>query len=205
MKPVVLGITGASGAIYGVRILQELAALGIDVHLVVTRWGRRTIEHETKYSMADLTALAATVVPEGDQTALVASGSFRTAGMIVAPCSAKSLAAIAHGLSDNLLVRAADVTLKERRRLLLLVRETPLHEAHLNNMLAVTRMGGVVMPPVPAFYQRPGQPRRGRRPHRHAGVGRVRHRVRCHRRRRRPLGRPARYQATSLRNTKQRP
>lgn len=155
MKPVVLGISGASGAIYGVRILQELAALGIDVHLVVTRWGRRTIEHETEYSIADLTALAAAVVPEGDQTALVASGSFRTAGMIVAPCSAKSLAAIAHGLSENLLVRAADVTLKERRRLVLLVRETPLHEAHLTNMLAVTRMGGIIMPPVPAFYRRP--------------------------------------------------
>jgi 4-hydroxy-3-polyprenylbenzoate decarboxylase len=154
-RPIVLGISGASGAIYGVRLLEKLAALHVDVHLVVTRWGRRTIEHETGLTVRDLERLVTTVVAEGDQSALVASGSFRTAGMVVAPCSAKSLAAIATGLADNLLVRAADVTLKERRRLILLFRETPLHEVHLENMLRVTRMGGIIMPPVPAFYQLP--------------------------------------------------
>lgn len=154
-RPLVVGISGASGAIYGVRLLSILHAHSVAVHLVVSAWGRRTVEHETGLTVAELGGLATEVEPNGNQAARISSGSFPTAGMIVAPCSAKTLASIATGMADTLLTRAADVHLKERRRLVLMVRETPLHQVHLENMLTVTRMGAVVLPPVPAFYQRP--------------------------------------------------
>ncbi len=152
---VVVGITGASGAVYGVRTLERLRALGVESHLVVTPAGVLSAHHELGTDRAALESLADHVHAPGDIAACVASGSFGASGMIVAPCSMKSLAAIAHGLSDNLLTRAADVMLKERRRLLLMVRETPLNLAHLRNMVAVTEMGAIVFPPLPAFYHRP--------------------------------------------------
>jgi len=151
----VVGITGASGAIYGVRLLERLRDLPVETHLIASRWARVTIEHETGRSFAEVKALADVVHAEDDQAATVSSGSFLTAGMIIAPCSTKTLAAIANGFSYNLICRAADVVLKERRRLVLAVRETPLHAAHLRNMLAVTDMGAIVAPPVPAFYAKP--------------------------------------------------
>lgn len=152
---VIVGITGATGAIYGVRALETLAAQGVQTHLILSPWGKRTIEHETGRSVADVQALATTVEGFGDLASRVSSGSFETAGMLIAPCSVKTLAAIAVGLADNLISRAADVVLKESRRLVMLVRETPLHEIHLDNMLRLARMGATVMPPVPAFYNNP--------------------------------------------------
>ena len=154
-RRLVLGITGASGAVYGVRLLERARTLGIETHLVVTAAGVLNAHHELGLDRAALEALADQAYAVGDVGACVASGSFPTDAMVVAPCSMKSLAAIAHGLSDNLLTRAADVTLKERRRLLLMVRETPFNLAHLRNMTAVTEMGGIVFPPLPAFYNRP--------------------------------------------------
>jgi len=154
-KRVVVGITGATGAIYGVRTLQALAAAGVETHLVMSRWGQRTLEHECATSAAQIRALASIAHGEGNMGATISSGSFRTDGMVITPCSMRTLAAIAHGLSDNLLQRAADVTLKERRKLVLVARETPLSEIHLENMLKLARMGVVILPPVPAFYNRP--------------------------------------------------
>ena len=154
-RRLVLGITGASGAIYGVRLLQRARALGAETHLVVTPAGVLHAHHELDLGRAALDALADKSYAPGDIGACVASGSFDTAAMVVAPCSMKTLAAIAHGFGDNLLTRAADVTLKERRRLILLVRETPFNLAHLRNMTAVTEMGGIVFPPLPAFYNKP--------------------------------------------------
>ena len=151
----VVGITGASGAVYGVRLLQRARALGAETHLVVTPAGVLNAHHELDLGRAALDALADKSYAPGDIGACVASGSFDTAAMVVAPCSMKTLAAIAHGFGDNLLTRAADVTLKERRRLILLVRETPFNLAHLRNMTAVTEMGGIIFPPLPAFYHRP--------------------------------------------------
>ena len=151
----VVGITGASGAVYGVRLLQRARALGLETHLVVTPAGVLNAHHELGLDRAALDALADRSHAPADIGACVASGSFDTAAMVVAPCSMKTLAAIAHGFGDNLLTRAADVTLKERRRLILMVRETPFNLAHLRNMTAVTEMGGVVFPPLPAFYNRP--------------------------------------------------
>ncbi len=152
---IVVGITGASGALYGVRLLERARALGVQTHLVATPAGVINVHHELGLDRAELEALADHAHTHADIGACIASGSFATEAMIVAPCSMKSLAAIAHGLGDNLLTRAADVTLKERRRLVLLVRETPLNLAHLRNMTAVTEMGGVIFPPLPAFYHRP--------------------------------------------------
>lgn len=152
---VVVGITGATGAVYGVRLLARLRALGACTHLVVTPAGVLNCHHELGLARSDLEALADVVHPPGDIGASIASGSFPVQAMVVAPCSMKTLAAIAHGLGDNLLTRAADVTLKERRRLLLMVRETPLNLAHLRNMVAATEMGAIVFPPLPAFYHRP--------------------------------------------------
>ena len=154
-RRLVVGITGASGAIYGVRLLQRARALGAETHLVVTSAGVLNAHHELDLGRAALDALADKSYAPGDIGACVASGSFDTAAMVVAPCSMKTLAAIAHGFGDNLLTRAADVTLKERRRLILLVRETPFNLAHLRNMTAVTEMGGIVFPPLPAFYNKP--------------------------------------------------
>jgi 4-hydroxy-3-polyprenylbenzoate decarboxylase len=152
---IVVGITGASGAVYGVRLLQRLRELGTRTHLVVTPAGVLNVHHELGLDRVALDALADESHAPGDIGACIASGSFAAQAMVVAPCSMRTLAAIAHGLSDNLLTRAADVTLKERRRLLLMVRETPFNLAHLRNMTAVTEMGGIVFPPLPAFYHRP--------------------------------------------------
>jgi 4-hydroxy-3-polyprenylbenzoate decarboxylase len=152
---VVVGVTGASGAVYAVRLLERLRALGAYTHLVATPAGILNVHHELGLDRAGLEALADAAHAPGDVGACIASGSHRTEAMVVVPCSMKTLAAIAHGFGDNLLTRAADVTLKERRRLLLLVRETPFNLAHLRNMTAVTEMGGIVFPPLPAFYHRP--------------------------------------------------
>jgi flavin prenyltransferase len=151
----IVGITGASGAIYGVRLLERLREVDVEVHLIATSWARVTIEHETTYSFSDVKALADVVYGEGDQAAAVSSGSFLTEGMVIAPCSTKTLGAIANGFAYNLVCRAADVVLKERRKLVLAVRETPLHAIHLRNMLTLTEMGVLICPPVPAFYNKP--------------------------------------------------
>ena len=152
---VVVGITGASGAVYGVRLLERLRELQVRTHLVVTSAGVLNVHHELGLDRGALEQLADEVHALGDVGACIASGSHPTNAMVVAPCSMKTLAAIAHGFGDNLLTRAADVTLKERRRLVLMVRETPFNLAHLRNMTAVTEMGGIVFPPLPAFYHRP--------------------------------------------------
>jgi 4-hydroxy-3-polyprenylbenzoate decarboxylase len=154
-RRLIVGITGASGAIYGVRLLERLHELDVETHLIATKWARVTIEHETAWSWTDIRGLADVVHAEGDQSATVSSGSFRTDGMIIAPCSVKTLAAIANGFAHNLVCRAADVVLKERRRLVLAVRETPLHAIHLRTMLTLTDMGASICPPTPAFYNRP--------------------------------------------------
>ena len=155
MNSIVVGITGASGVIYGVKILEVLSKLGMETHLIITQAGLKNLEIETSHTLTGLKSMASHVYDEGDLSAPLASGSFRVDGMVIAPCSIKTLSAIANSYSHNLLVRAADVMLKERRRLVLLIRETPLHEGHLELMLRVTRMGGIIMPPVPAFYHHP--------------------------------------------------
>ena len=153
---IIVGISGASGAIYGVRLLQALHTLpGIETHAVISDAGWLNITHELGLERTHAPALADVVHSIDHIGASIASGSFRASGMVVAPCSMRTLAAIAHGLADNLLTRAADVMLKERRRLILLARETPLHLVHLRNMTTVTEMGAIVCPPVPAFYQKP--------------------------------------------------
>jgi 4-hydroxy-3-polyprenylbenzoate decarboxylase len=151
----IIGITGATGTIYGVRLLERLRESGVETHLVISRWGARTLLHETPYTREQVEALATVAYAPGDMGASISSGSFRTDGMIIAPCSAKSLAGIAHGYGENLIHRAADVVLKERRKLVLAVREAPLSAIHLENMLTLTRMGAMVMPPLPAFYNHP--------------------------------------------------
>ncbi len=151
----VVGITGATGAIFGVRLLQALRATGVETHLIVSKWGAHTLTEETPYSLERVREMAAYSYSPGDQGAAISSGSFLTSGMVIAPCSARTLAAIATGQGDNLIHRAADVVLKERRKLVLLVRETPLNEIHLENMLKLARMGVVILPPVPAFYNHP--------------------------------------------------
>ncbi|MGA1287122.1 MAG: UbiX family flavin prenyltransferase [Rubrivivax sp.] len=148
-------MSGASGAVYGVRLLDRARTLGVETHLVASPAGVLNVHHELGLDRKSLEARADHAHSPGDVGACVASGSFDTAAMVVAPCSMRTLAAVAHGLSDNLLTRAADVTLKERRRLLLMVRETPFNLAHLRNMTAVTEMGGIIFPPLPAFYHRP--------------------------------------------------
>jgi flavin prenyltransferase len=152
---IVVGITGASGAVYGVRLLKRLRELGTQTHLVASAAGVVNVHHEIGLDRKSLEALADHAYSPADVGAAIASGSFATQAMVIAPCSMKTLASIAHGLSDNLLTRAADVVLKERRRLVLMVRETPFNLAHLRNMTAVTEMGGVIFPPLPAFYHRP--------------------------------------------------
>jgi 4-hydroxy-3-polyprenylbenzoate decarboxylase len=152
---IVVGVTGATGAVYAQRLLQRLRAAGRETHLVATPAGVLSIHHELGLDRSALEALADHSYSPADVGAAIASGSFATAAMVIAPCSMKTLASVAHGLSDNLLTRAADVALKERRRLVLMVRETPFNLAHLRNMTAVTEMGGIVFPPLPAFYHRP--------------------------------------------------
>lgn len=154
-RRLVVGISGASGFVYGVRLLELLQQLGIESHLVLSRAALLTMAHETDYKLADVIARASHHHRAEDVAAGIASGSFRCLGMVVAPCSMRTLAEIASGASSSLLTRAADVTLKERRPLVLMARETPLTLAHLRNMTAVTEMGGIIAPPVPAFYARP--------------------------------------------------
>jgi flavin prenyltransferase len=151
----VVGISGASGVIYGVRLLQALKDLPVETHLVMTRTAEVTLGHETKMKVAEVRRLAGTAYGIDDLAAAISSGSFRTMGMIVAPCSMRSLGEIANGITSNLLTRAADVVLKERRRLVLLARETPLHAIHLRNMTRLAEMGAIIAPPVPAFYNQP--------------------------------------------------
>jgi 4-hydroxy-3-polyprenylbenzoate decarboxylase len=154
-RRLVVGITGATGVVYGIRLLQTLKTTDVETHLVVSRWGARTLIHETSHSLAEVKAMATRSYSENDQGARISSGSFLTLGMVIAPCSMKTLSAIAHGHNDDLIHRAADVVLKEKRRLVLVVREAPLSEIHLENMLKLARMGVLIMPPVPAFYNQP--------------------------------------------------
>jgi len=155
-KRIVVGISGASGAVYGARLLQALREIGgVESHLVVSSAGWRNLRHELDMERAEIEALADVAHELDNVGASIASGSFAAHAMVVAPCSMRTLAAIAHGLADNLLTRAADVMLKERRRLVLMVRESPLHLVHLRNMATVTELGAICCPPMPAFYQRP--------------------------------------------------
>ena len=153
--PIIVGISGASGAIYGVRLLEALHDKKIPAHLIISKSAALTLKEETDVSIDHVRALAQTTYQNTDIGAAISSGSFRTRGMVIAPCSIRTLSDIAYGTTDSLLSRAADVTLKERRRLVLVVREAPLHAGHLRSMLAATENGAVIVPPVPAFYHRP--------------------------------------------------
>ncbi|NQS75111.1 MAG: UbiX family flavin prenyltransferase [Peptococcaceae bacterium] len=155
MNKVVLGISGATGAIYGIRFLEEAKKAGVATHLILSNSAQRTISFETDYSLDHIIQLAEDHYPNSDIGAPPASGSFMHLGMVVAPCSMKTLSAIANGHADNLINRAADVTIKERRRLVLVVRETPFSPIHLENMLKLSRIGVIIMPPVPSFYNKP--------------------------------------------------
>jgi 4-hydroxy-3-polyprenylbenzoate decarboxylase len=154
-RRLIVGITGASGAIYGIRLLELLRAAGIETHLIMSRAAQTALAAETRLKVADVEALANVVHPNTDMAAACSSGSFRNLGMIIAPCSIKTMAEIATGVTANLISRAADVALKERRRVVLLLRETPLHLGHIRSMAAVTEAGAIVYPPVPAFYAQP--------------------------------------------------
>lgn len=154
-RRLVIGISGSSGVVYGVRLLELLKPLPIETHAVVTRSAAITLAHETRYKLAAVKALADKCYDNDDIAAAIASGSFKTLGMVVAPCSMRSMSEIATGVTSGLLTRAADVVLKERRRLVLMVRETPLHLGHLRTMTALTEMGAIVAPPMPAFYGKP--------------------------------------------------
>jgi len=155
-RRIVVAISGASGAVYGVRLLQRLRAVGgVQTHLTVSEAGWLNVQQELDMDRAEFETLADVVYPVREVGSAIASGSFQCDGMVIAPCSMRTLAAVAYGLADNLITRAADVMLKERRRLILMVREAPLNLAHLRNMTSVTEMGGIIFPPVPAFYQRP--------------------------------------------------
>ena len=151
----IVAITGATGTIFGVRLLQMLQGSGVETHLIMSKWGARTLIHETDYTVEQVERMATRNYPLGDQGAAISSGSFTTLGMVIAPCSMRTLASIANGLGDNLIHRAADVILKERRKLVLVVRESPFNDIHLENMLKLSRMGVVILPPVPAFYNHP--------------------------------------------------
>jgi 4-hydroxy-3-polyprenylbenzoate decarboxylase len=155
MRRLIVGMTGSTGAIFGVRFLEALKHADIESHLIVSKWAQRTIEHETNYTLEQVRALANVVHSPGDMGATISSGSFLTEGMVVIPCSVRTLGGIAQGVGDHLVHRAADVILKERRKLVLVVRETPLSEVHLENMLKLSRMGVTMLPPMPAFYNHP--------------------------------------------------
>lgn len=155
MTRIVVCMTGATGAIYGVRLLERLTALKVETHLVMSKWAKITLRQETAYSLRDVEQLAFRVYSDADQAAAISSGSFRYDGVIIAPCSMKTLAGIRGGYAENLIARTADVALKERRRLVLMVRETPLNVIHLENMLAVAQAGAVIFPAMPAFYHKP--------------------------------------------------
>ncbi|HEX3015236.1 MAG TPA: UbiX family flavin prenyltransferase [Desulfobacteria bacterium] len=152
---IVVGITGATGAVYGIKLLEALKSAQVETHLIITNWGKQTIKLETNYTLEEVTGLADYTYEEDNLAATLASGSFLHDGMVVCPCSMKTLAAIAHGYTVNLMIRAADVTLKEKRKLVLLPRETPLRAAHLENMLKLTQEGAIIMPPLPSFYNQP--------------------------------------------------
>ena len=154
-RRLIVAMTGATGTIFGVRLLEMLQGTDIETHLVMSKWAARTLVHETSHTVEQVQRLATHVYPAADQGAAISSGSFLTMGMVVVPCSMRTLSAIAHGLGDNLIHRAADVILKERRRLVLAIREAPLSDIHLENMLKLSRMGVVMCPPMPAFYTRP--------------------------------------------------
>lgn len=151
----IVAITGASGAIYGVKALEELRNKAVETHLIISRWGKATIAQETDYSVDQVKSLADFYYDQNDLGAMISSGSFENNGMIIAPCSMKTLAGIASGYTDDLITRASDVTIKEKRKLVLMVRETPMSAIHLENMLKLARLGVVIMPPVPAFYTKP--------------------------------------------------
>jgi len=155
IKKIIIGITGASGAVYGVRLLEELKKTGAETHLVISRWGQYTIEQETGRGVEAIKSLASFVYAPDDMTASVSSGSFPIDSMVIAPCSMKTLAGVANGFSDDLITRAADVCLKERRPMILAVRETPLSRIHIDNMLKATDAGAIIMPLMPAFYTQP--------------------------------------------------
>ncbi|MDD2496643.1 MAG: UbiX family flavin prenyltransferase [Desulfitobacteriaceae bacterium] len=152
---VIVGITGASGAIYGIRLLQEMKKYEVETHLVISKWAEKTISIETSYTVEQVAALGSVYYSENNLGAAISSGSFPSQGMVIVPCSMKTIAAVSHGYSDNLINRAADVTIKERRKLILVPRETPLSPIHLKNMLDIANLGAVVMPPMPAFYTMP--------------------------------------------------
>ena len=154
-RRLIVAITGATGSLFGIRLLQVLKGSDVETHLVVSRWGARTLIHETPFTLAQVRRMATRSYAEGDQGAAISSGSFVTMGMVIAPCSVKTLGEIAHGYGKDLVHRAADVVLKEKRRLVLAVRESPLSEIHLENMLKLARMGVVIAPPLPAFYNAP--------------------------------------------------
>ena len=154
-KKIIIGMTGASGSIFGLRLLEALKKSDVETHVIASKWAQRTMEHETSYSLDNLKDLANVYYGPGDMGAQISSGSYVTEGMVIAPCSARSVAAIASGFGEHLVHRAADVILKERRRLVLGVRETPLNDIHLENLLKLSRMGATILPPVPAFYNHP--------------------------------------------------
>ena len=155
MRRLIVGMTGSTGAVFGIRLLEALKHSEVESHLIISKWAQRTIEHETKHNVEQVRALATVVHSQGDMGASISSGSFITEGMVVIPCSVRTLGGIANGYGEHLVHRAADVILKERRRLVLVVRETPLSEVHLENMLKLARMGVVMLPPMPAFYNHP--------------------------------------------------
>jgi 4-hydroxy-3-polyprenylbenzoate decarboxylase len=155
MRRLIVGLTGATGAIFGIRLLEALKGCEIESHLILSRWAERTIKHETRYTIDQVMALASVHYNLSDMGAAVSSGSFLTEGMVVIPCSMRTLAGIAHGYGEHLIHRAADVVLKERRRLVLVPRETPLSEVHIENMLKLARIGVAMLPPMPAFYNHP--------------------------------------------------
>lgn len=154
-KRIIVGITGASGVIYGIRLLKILKNLNIETHLIISEVAKKTILIETSFTLKDVEQMAHTVYQPGDMAASISSGSYKTEGMIVIPCTIKTLSSVAHSFNETLLIRAADVTIRERRRLILVVRETPLHKGHLILMQKVTELGGIILPPVPAFYNIP--------------------------------------------------
>src|SRR5437588_10261403 len=154
-RRLIIGMTGSTGAIFGVRMLEALKHADVETHVVISKWAQRTIEHETNYTLEQVRSLASVVHSQGDMGASISSGSFLTEGMVVIPCSVRTLGGIANGYGEHLVHRAADVILKDRRRLVLVVRETPLSEVHLENMLKLSRMGVVMLPPMPAFYNHP--------------------------------------------------
>ena len=155
MRRLIIGMTGSTGAIFGIRMLEALKHTDVETHLIISKWAQRTIEHETRHTLEQVRAMATVVHSQGDIGASISSGSFLTEGMVVIPCSVRTLGGIANGYGEHLVHRAADVILKERRKLVLVVRETPLSEVHLENMLKLARMGVVMLPPMPAFYNHP--------------------------------------------------